>query len=251
MKKALKKSKEKDAPIENLSIIFSPEERKAIIEKIFRNRIELIGYGDREIMSIRQKERIEEIKSNYKFDEEAINLCEQKRNATQNKISEFNEQLEKIKKSIAEQKQQLEKYNKTYEHFQKTMKKKKEALEELENCMNEIKTIVLVHPTANIGELAHYSFSMIYVTKQDRSVFKDLKPDDIFEYSEENKLIFLPQYYSYLLGEKYDDDAKRSILDYCEMVAHVKKNEDKNVNVVTLFHNEDIANILKVNGIGE
>ena len=51
------------------------------------------------------------------------------------------------------------------------------------------------------------------------------------------------------LKEHYDSSAERSIIAYCEMVAHRKIEMDKDVNIVTLFNNEDIQKILEINGL--
>ena len=73
--------------------------------------------------------------------------------------------------------------------------------------------------------------------------------DNFFEFSESDSLIVLPQYYSDYLKEHYDSSAERSIIAYCEMVAHRKIEMDKDVNIVTLFNNEDIQKILEINGL--
>ena len=101
----------------------------------------------------------------------------------------------------------------------------------------------------SVKELTYYGFSIIHVTKQDRRIFKLIRPDEIFEFSESDSLIVLPQYYSDYLKEHYDSSAERSIIAYCEMVAHRKIEMDKDVNIVTLFNNEDIQKILEINGL--
>lgn len=255
MKKKTKKNPPKtptmieDAPFENLFEIFDADARNNIIETMFRDRINLIEQYSRQEINSFQVSKIQEIKNRIIVCSDSVDICNLRKNEIQEEIKELLNEIKELRQAVELLQKRIKKLDDIQKNYQKYIEGQNIELKEEKDFSEKINTVALVHPTCNIKELIYYDFSIIHVTKQDRRTFKLLRPDEIFEFSEDDCLIVLPQYYSDYLKEHYDSSAERSIMAYCEMVAHRKMEMDKDVNIVTLFNNEDIQKILEINGL--
>lgn len=245
-KKNVTPPSEWDVPWENLFEAFeNADRRNSIVETMFRERIELLQLcNSRGKMKFLQKSILEDMMSQCKIQNEEIQLCEQKKNDIQ-------EERKALQKKIAELQKELERVTKVQNKYQKDLEKKERELEEQKENMDEINTIVLVHPTANIKEIINYSLAEIRVTSNDEKMFKGLKPDKVVEYpTKGDELISMLPQYQYCLEDKYISSAKNSIIAYCELVAHtLMEVDEEKQKVILLFHNEDITTILAANGL--
>lgn len=255
MKKRTKKNPKmtptmiENAPFENLFEIFDADERNNIIETMFRDRINLIEQYSRQEINSFQTSKIQGIKNRIIACSNSIDTCDLRKTEIQEGIKELSNEMKELRQAVELLQKRIKKLNDIQKNYQKYLEVQNIEIKEEEDFSEKINTVALVHPTCNVKELIYYDFSIIHVTKQDRRIFKLIRPDEIFEFSEDDRLIVLPQYYSDYLKKHYDSSAERSIIAYCEMVAHRKMEMDKDVNIVTLFNNEDIQKILETNGL--
>ena len=238
-----------NAPFENLFEIFDADARNNIIETMFRDRINLIEQYSRQEINSFQVSKILGIKGRIIASSNYIETCDQKKTEFQAGIKELSEEIKELRQAVELLEKRILKLDEIQKNYQKYLEGQNNELKDEKEFSKKINTVALVHPTCSVKELTYYGFSIIHVTKQDRRIFKLIRPDEIFEFSESDSLIVLPQYYSDYLKEHYDSSAERSIIAYCEMVAHRKIEMDKDVNIVTLFNNEDIQKILEINGL--
>ena len=110
--------------------------------------------------------------------------------------------------------------------------------------------VILLHKSAEEMKkrISNYQLGIIVVNKCDNNGYiKDVvKPDRIVVSEElENFIIHIP----YDL-EKYNEKEQESIIAYCKLVANVMAHMDDYSRIKLLYCNEDIARILRMNGIG-
>lgn len=115
----------------------------------------------------------------------------------------------------------------------------------------KILRVVLIHKSAKDmpKKLKEYQLSIIVANScdYDEYVKNVVRPDVVVE---PTKLIPLINQKPYDFDEKYDEKERQSIITYCNLVANVAMNmEDYSSRVRLLYRNEDIAKILKMNGI--
>ncbi len=240
-----------DAPFENLFEVYkNADERKAIIEKVFRGRLEIFKVWNRDTIRFLQQGKINEVKDRCEnIQKGSLQTAEQEKAAIQEKIKNFQKQIAEIQKNITELKKEVAQKDKICDHYKRVLEKEMKELKEQKTYMDQINTIALVHPTAGIEKLASLFFADIRVTKQDEGTFESIKPDMVFECSKEEELIKILPQYRYYLEKKYSISAKNSIIEYCELVAHTLMEGDDEKQVILLFNNEDIATILAENGL--
>ena len=236
-----------NAPFENLFEILDADTRNSIIETMFHDRINLLKQSNRQKIVELQLSEIKRTESIIIMSEGYIETCKRDKAEAQTEIDNILEGIKELRKTVEFLRGKIQKLDGIQKNYQKYLDGKKKELKEKEELSKNINTVVLVHPTCSLKDLIYYDFSEIYVTKLDRRIFRRILPDKVWELSED-KLITLPEYYSDYLKEHYESSAERSIIAYCEMVAHVKMEMD-DVNIVLLFNNEDIHKILEWNGL--
>ena len=238
-----------NAPFENLFEIFDADARNNIIENMFQDRIDLIERYSRQEINNSQVSKMQRIEGGIIASLNYIEACDQRKTVFQEGINEVSEEIKELRQAVELLQKRVQKLDEIKKNYQKCLEVQNNELKQEEDFLEKINTVALVHPTCNIKELKYYNFSIIHVTKQDRKIFKLVRPDEIFEFSEDDRLIVLPQSYLDYLKEHYESSAERSIIAYCEMVAHRKMEMDKDTNIVTLFNNEDIQRILEWNDL--
>lgn len=148
-------------------------------------------------------------------------------------------------------KEKLEKASQELETARAAMKKAESDYEALEESMeiaekrkNDIDTIVLVHRSANLGQLMDYNFGKVIVTQADAKFLNGLiTADEVFDSELAAGLIgSIP----YEFG-KLDKERAVSIIQFVEMAMYYYLIEDR--KVVMLYANSDIATILKKEGV--
>ena len=113
-----------------------------------------------------------------------------------------------------------------------------------ERRLNDIDTLVLVHRSANIGQLMDHHLGKIIITEADARFLGNLiKPDAVFDSSLATGLMGSMPYQFHDLH----DDEKRSIIQFVEMAMYYYLTQEK--PVVVLYANSGLATILKKEGI--
>lgn len=158
--------------------------------------------------------------------------------------SEKMSELEKVKKKVAVAEKNLTAAKNWHEHLQEMTDSAKKKADSARKFLQEIQTIVLVHSSASWKQMNQYQFGKIYIVKAERKLLSCLLPDEIFfNDKEENFITKFPWDFE----EKYQGKEKEAIIEYCNMVITIKLITDE--NVVALFGNKDIAEILRLNGL--
>lgn len=187
-------------------------------------------------------------------------------------ISFFRADLEKAEKDIQDEEKLIERKRaerqQAYEEFLKAkdnLEKADKALEAEERVMSEFKssrdsinvsiaiakqqkdamdTVILVHRSANLGQLADHRFGKIIITSADAEFLKDLIiPDEVFDRNLAEGLMNGVPYQFQRLSE----DSLKSIIQFVEMAMYYYLLEDK--QVIMLYANNDVATILKKEGV--
>ena len=247
MKKSIIKSVEPEVSFESLSNFSSREDQERIIKDIFEVRYCMLERYSRETIRDLQKYEIERLEKEKK---RATNLI-QKNQETQEdmlqKIEFARKKQAEIRKVIGDLQKLYRDIENENKEIEKDIKKLNTDIEKYSSFTEEVNTILLIHPTANLTEAAKYPMAKMFVTRQDKKILSALKPDVVFDVSKETALITdLPWDFK----GKYEISAEKSILAYCEMVANVKMSEDtSDANIIVLFNNEDIDEILRLNGV--
>ena len=130
------------------------------------------------------------------------------------------------------------------------VKAKEDAFVKEDTLAKEMKTIVGVHSSATFEQLKGHMHSVISITGSDKDVFDILKPENVFG---------KPKAYKWLknipesLKKIPDGEKKTGLFDYCEMVLDTMdvKKSNKDMNVIALYNDEVIAEVLKANGLSE
>ena len=238
----------KDPSFESLRNFFNAEETEGIIQEMFKSRIKLTG-ADKERIERVQAQKIADTRSACESYKECLRDCTQKRVSAKIEVEKLQEELKELNKKIQESQKQIYKFEKIYEYYKSLLNAREKELEVQKIHEENMRSVTLAHITANLGDLSLYALSEIHITEQDQEVLKALKPDKIWKFNEDDRLIVVPSYVRYYLEEKYSKDALDSIIDYCEMAAHVSMTANEDAQVIILFQNEDIEKILKMNGL--
>lgn len=138
--------------------------------------------------------------------------------------------------------------------FHDSLEAEKAYLEQLivqgQKIAKKMSRVVLIHESAEMikKKINNYQLGLIVVNKcDDKGFIKDIvKPDRIVK-SEELIEWYLQVPYEF--KGKYNEKEEKSILAYCNLVMNVVSKIDDPSRIKLLYCNEDIAKILKMNGI--
>ena len=248
IKKSQQKSKEEVSKIqfgdmENMGL----RERRELIKIVFKERIFLRKKFFQDAWKILQNNIIEETRWKRQKLEADIKKHEE---FIEDKQSEYNEAKEEYEKSLAKLNKAREKLLAAKDYHKKLEENFDSANNEL-NVQQKIRAdmdkIILLHPTASLIQVHRYQVAKIIVNDCDAEIFEGLMPDEVCD---TNRLEHLINIFPANFEKKYVESARESIIKYCELVANVivcKENE--NVQIIALFNNDDIAKILKLNGL--
>lgn len=167
-------------------------------------------------------------------------FIEKKRAERQEAYEEFLKAQDKLEKAD----KALEAAEIVMSDFQSNHDSISESISIAEQQRDAIDTVILVHRSANLGQLIDCKFGKVIVTSADAKFLKDLIiPDEVFDSNLAKGLIErLPYQF-----KKLPEDSLKSIIQFVEMAMYYYLLEDK--KVIMLYANNDVATILKKEGV--
>lgn len=193
-----------------------------------------------------QKIRIEQIEIEKEAKESDLiehdNFIAKKKKEVEDAQKEFDE----AKRKLDEAKKRLSSANNYHGGLQEQVSKCNSILEIEQKNLELMHYIALVHPTASLKKLHEVQVAKFIVTKNDFEFLKSIYPDEVFDPDKAERFVeILPND----LKRKYTENQVQSIIDYCEMAINFKMLAEPEQEILLLFSNEDIAKILKSNGL--
>ena len=160
------------------------------------------------------------------------------------------QELERAKKNVAIIEMSLAEAKKFHKKLEAEKSEMAIARDIIQKLNARISKITLIHESAKDMKktVNDYQLSIMVVNECDfNGYIKDINPDIIVKSTE---LVDLCVHVPYDFEEKYDEEQRKSIRNYCNLVANVAMKVDDYTRIKLLFSNKDIATILKMNGIG-
>lgn len=161
------------------------------------------------------------------------------------------EELVNARKKLEKANQTLRAAEKVNEQFSQQLKKAEENCQHQNNSLEQMLEIALVHSTASIKQISQHQLAEILVTKSEESSLEFLLPDGACDFdSDVNFVEYLPRGFK----ERYDEETRKRIIDYCNLVINFKLATDSVdekhtvLKIIPLYGNTDIAEILRING---
>lgn len=203
----------------------------------------------------------EEIKMN----QEGIEELEQQVAENESELQKHDEFMKKRKNELETAKMELESAKRKVNTLERSLSEAKKFHNNLETEKNDIQLliekqkkfgerlsrIVLLHKSSEKikRKINNYQLGIMVVNICDNNGYiKDVVKPDIIVKPEEAVNFFMRVPYNF--EEKYSEKEKESILAYCSLVMNVVSHMDDYSRIKLLYCNEDIAKILKMNGVG-
>ena len=219
------------------------EKRKEIIQSLEEPKI----YGSEKYthkeLAIHQCFLVDQAEDALKEAKDAYDEKKDAANEAQKTLDQANAEVEKAIERRNSLQKEAEKKKAEAEKAEADVKAKEEAFAKETELAKEMKTIVVVHSSATFEQLKGHMHSVIFIAGSDKGVLDILKPQSIFE---------KPKTYKWLKNIP-EGERKTGIYDYCEMVLDTMeiKKSNKGLNVIALYNDEVIAEVLKANGLSE
>ncbi len=245
-----KEQKKRIENISGLSVLDWKGAEGAVFTKITKDLYDLrsILMGDglfsTNIAFQMQEERIKLMKSDL---EEANSRLEYLFLQVKEKEEELEDFCKKHQKALEKEQRQFMKASKVHSKSENNFRElEKELMNAKEVYEKMQRNILLVHRTVSRGQLAN-QYGKVVVTKADFQTFtfSDVQVNAVFEEKDSEDFITNLPYYFY---SKYNGEEQKSIIDFCEMVIYFTMQEDEK-EVVPIFSNKDIVEILRMNGM--
>lgn len=203
----------------------------------------------------------EEIKMN----QEGIEELEQQVAENESELQKHDEFMKKRENELETAKMELESAKRKVNTLERSLSEAKKFHNNLETEKNDIQLliekqkkfgerlsrIVLLHKSSEKikRKINNYQLGIMVVNICDNNGYiKDVVKPDIIVKPEEAVNFFMRVPYNF--EEKYSEKEKESILAYCSLVMNVVSHMDDYSRIKLLYCNEDIAKILKMNGVG-
>lgn len=203
----------------------------------------------------------EEIKMN----QEGIEELEQQVAENESELQKHDEFMKKRENELETAKMELESAKRKVNTLERSLSEAKKFHNNLETEKNDIQLliekqkkfgerlsrIVLLHKSSEKikRKINNYQLGIMVVNICDNNGYiKDVVKPDIIVKPEEAVNFFMRVPYDF--EEKYSEKEKESILAYCSLVMNVVSHMDDYSRIKLLYCNEDIAKILKMNGVG-
>lgn len=203
----------------------------------------------------------EEIKMN----QEGIEELEQQVAENESELQKHDEFMKKRENELETAKMELESAKRKVNTLERSLSEAKKFHNNLETEKNDIQLliekqkkfgerlsrIVLLHKSSEKikRKINNYQLGIMVVNICDNNGYiKDVVKPDIIVKPEEAVNFFMRVPYNF--EEKYSEKEKESILAYCSLVMNVVSHMGDYSRIKLLYCNEDIAKILKMNGVG-
>lgn len=214
-----------------------------------RNAIrELSDYQDTIKMNNESVEELEQKVAEYEGELQKHDEFMKKR---ENDLETAKIELESVKRKINTIKQSLSEAKKFHNNLETQKNDMQQLIEKTKKLGERMSRVVLLHKSSEKmkRKINTYQLGIIVVNSCDNNGYikDDVKPDIIVK--PEDVVDFFIQV-PYDFEEKYSEKEKESILAYCSLVMNVVSHMDDYSRIKLLYCNEDIAKILKMNGVG-
>lgn len=165
----------------------------------------------------------------------------------QRQRQELEAELEKIKHKIRLVTGNLNVAQAYHADIENALDNAKQHLEVRRSNFIKMNTIYLIHPTASMKMIYENQLGTFFITETDEPFCNGIYADKKFKLDAEFSLITkIPaDFYTHYQHE----EERKSILDYCEMVAYYMMIAEGDERIVPLYANEYIHKILVANGI--
>ncbi len=226
------------------------KQKEEIIQSLEETKIYGSGKYSHQELAIHQSFLVDQAEDAFKEAEATYNEKEEAANETQKELALANAEVERAIERRNSLQKEADQKNAEAEKAKADVKAKEEAFEKEKTLAKEMKTIVAVHSSATFEQLKGHMHSIISIAGSDKDVLDILKPQSVFE---------KPKAYKWLknipesLNNIPEGERKTGIFDYCEMVLDTMdiKKSNKYLNVIALYNDEVIAEVLKANGLSE
>lgn len=156
------------------------------------------------------------------------------------------EEFKKAKERLIKAEEIIMETNDFHNLLQNKLETAENNREKDKETLDQMQVMALVHLSASLKQLQKYQLAKIAVTEADNIYLCGIMPDIVFQAEKvDNFIEFLPKDFE----TRYDEETRKSILDFCNLVINVKLATPEEQKIVVLFANKDIAEILKLNGM--
>lgn len=165
-------------------------------------------------------------------------------------VKEAEAHLKLAQQQFAESKRSLKEIEQQKADLEDQKKENQYKFRKFQCLEKEFASVVLVHRTATTKQIISQVNGHIVSTRRDAGNLEErgVVIDEIFNPKKGEHLItYIPEG----ISERYETLEWKSIIDFCEMVANYKMSAEKGKenNIIILYSNFDIAEILKANGL--
>lgn len=169
---------------------------------------------------------------------------------------ELEEKLENLKKAqqeVAEAREKVKRVKDTveaaqsyHEELEETFRDRQKRVSKRRSLISNFKKIFLIHKSATIKQVSENQYGYIVVTSTDAEYMELIKPDRIVD--SEMAIEFVDQL-PRDFEKKYYEKERASIIEFCEMVISFTLNAEEGEQIVPVYANKDIDEILRMNGL--
>lgn len=225
---------------------FSEMERDYFFRCAFLERIESRNSFPYDVAKILHEEMIKEEKSDIEEVQKDINIHDEFLKQKRSEYENATDELERAKRKVEQAHKNLTAAESVHGKFLLRKEKKEKELKEMKKSYKELTLTLLIHSSANFERVAISQMSKIIVTEYDADILQGLVPDKVVKECEmENLIISIP----FGLERKYDSETLKGIIAFCNLVANVKMKEEDQSKIKVIYSNQDIAEILRFNGL--
>lgn len=212
------------------------------------------GLYPRNLVIDTQKLRIESIKMDSKKYSGQLDENSQNIEAKSKELQEAEKKLQEAEAKVEELKEKVRKLENQQSWITKKMEENDHLLQDSIDILRKMDDVVLFHPSATLYQIHKYQCENIYVTKNDAAIFSMLEDrtggvfsiDEVLDADEaEHFVTKFPSDFFF----KYSEEERESIVSYCEVLINLKMKEDGSRKIIPAFHNNTIAEILRLNGL--
>ncbi len=224
----------------------SESERELIAGTTIETRVNLRNkIPDQESMVAIQHFVIHEVKGLITTTEVEL---EEHAKVLEKKQGEYNlaeQELEKAKERMEKAKSILKNEEELHTSLERELEKNRKDLEKAKKSLAAMQVIAVVHSTASLKQVNKYQLALMIVLRDEAKLLESIKPDEVFEpEAVENFIQVLPRGF-----EKHDEKTRKNLIDFCNLVINIKMVAPEDQKVVALFSNQEIAEILRLNGL--
>ena len=196
------------------------------------------------------QEGIEELEKQVAEHESELQKHDEFMRKRENELETAKIELESVKRKINTIEQSLSEAKKFHNNLETEKTDMQLLIEKQKKFGEKLSRIVLLHKSSEKikRKINNYQLGIMVVNICDNTGYiKDVVKPDIIVKPKDVVNFFMRVPYNF--EEKYSEKEKESILAYCNLVINVISHVDDYSRIKLLYCNEDIAKILKMNGV--